>query len=185
MPVKEIWRDVPGFEQHYQVSNYGRLRSRKRVGRNCNGKPWLDEWRTIKPIVCKNGYLEASFYINGKRTVMLLHRLVAKVFIPNPHRYPEVNHMDENIQNCRADNLEWCTSKYNANYGTRNERCRAKNRATNGKSVNQYTKDGLFLKRWECASDIGRECGFDISSIIRTCKHRQMTSYGYKWEYAS
>lgn len=183
--MEEIWRDVPGFEQHYQVSNYGRLRSRKRVGRNCNGKSWPDEWRAIKPIVCKNGYLEASFSVNGKRTVMLLHRLVAKVFISNPCGYPEVNHMDENIQNCRADNLEWCTSKYNANYGTRNARFTAKLRERNGKPVNQYAKDGTFIRRWDCITDAEKECGFDVSSIIRTCKHRQMTSYGYKWEYAS
>lgn len=54
----------------------------------------------------------------------MVHILVAKAFIPNPDNLPEVNHKDENKENDAADNLEWCTSKYNSNYGTCKERWR-------------------------------------------------------------
>lgn len=51
-----------------------------------------------------------------------IHRLVAEAFIPNPNNYPCINHKDENPSNNNIDNLEWCTYKYNANYGTGVER---------------------------------------------------------------
>ena len=109
-----------------------------------------------------------------------MHRVVADAFIPNPHNLPEVNHKDENPANNEVNNLEWCTSKYNANYGTRNERMMI-GRET--KPVIQLDKNGRFIKRWDSMMESCREYGADISSMIRVCKGKQNTCMGYKWEY--
>ena len=53
---------------------------------------------------------------------MSIHRLLAEAFIPNPNNYPQINHKDENKKNNSLNNLEWCTCKYNINYGTRTKR---------------------------------------------------------------
>lgn len=67
---------------------------------------------------CKNNYYNVYLYKNGKRYFKLVHRLVAESFIPNKDNYPQINHKDENGLNNRVDNLEWCSAKYNCNYGT-------------------------------------------------------------------
>lgn len=182
--MQEVWKDVPEFEDSYQVSNLGNIRSKDRFVKTCGGGVRLAKARNIKPAKCVNGYLEAQLSKDGTRRVFLLHMLVTSLFIPNPNNYAEVNHKDENIQNCRADNLEWCTSKYNANYGTRNARCKESNKKYE-RSVIQYSKDGEFIKRWDCIADASRATGADESAIIRVCTNRQRTSLGFKWEYAS
>ena len=79
--------------------------------------------RKLKPSINK-GYSLVYLYNENGRKCFLVHRLVAETFIPNENQYPEVNHKDENPQNNRVENLEWCTSKYNNNYGTHKEKIR-------------------------------------------------------------
>lgn len=113
--MKEIWKDIVGYEGHYQVSNCGRIRSIKH-----------GEEKFLKPNDAKKGYLQVTLYKDGVRRSHNIHRLVAVAFVPNPEGFPEVNHMDENSFNNCAVNLEWCTAKYNSNYGTRGTRISAK-----------------------------------------------------------
>lgn len=176
----EVWKDISGYEGYYQISDLGRIRSLDRYANVCGGGKRLVKGKIIKPVKCTNGYYEASLSYKGVRKVLLLHRVVAEAFIPNPHNLPEVNHKDENPANNEVNNLEWCTSKYNANYGTRNERMLI-GRET--KPVIQLDRNGKFIKRWECMMEACRECGADISSMIRVCKGRQKTCKGFKWEY--
>ena len=67
-------------------------------------------------------YKRVNLCINGVGHKKTIHRLVAEAFIPNPNNYPCINHKDENKENNNANNLEWCTYKYNSNYGTCRER---------------------------------------------------------------
>ena len=71
--------------------------------------------------LCK-GYERVNLKKDGIEKTMQVHRLVALAFLPNPQNKPEVNHIDENKENNNVDNLEWVTSKENANYGTRNDK---------------------------------------------------------------
>ena len=79
--------------------------------------------RKLKPSVNK-GYCGVYLYNENGRKFFLVHRLVAKAFIPNESNFPEVNHKDENPLNNKVENLEWCTSKYNNNYGPHKEKVR-------------------------------------------------------------
>lgn len=111
--MKEIWKDIIGFERIYEVSNYGRVRS-VRSGRilyqsKCGG--------------CR-GYAAVCLSKDGKRYGKLVHRLVAEAFIPPVEGLSEVNHKDEDKTNNRVENLEWCDHKYNMNYGSRTNKTR-------------------------------------------------------------
>ena len=109
----EVWKDIVGNEGLYQVSNFGRVRSvdhHDSLGR-------LQIGRVLKPqLDGRKNYFHVTL---ANRKIVQVHTLVAQAFIPNPNNLPQVNHKDENKQNNRADNLEWCTAKYNNSYGSR------------------------------------------------------------------
>ena len=107
----EIWKPVKEFEDLYEVSNIGRVRSLRR-----------NKILSTPNRIAGRGYPFLYLYRNGKRDSQMVHRLVAKAFIPNPNNYDEVNHKDEDATNNVVTNLEWCTHSYNMNYGTRNYR---------------------------------------------------------------
>lgn len=112
--MEEIWRPIEGYEGLYEVSSYGRIRS-------------LMKSIILRPKKEPSGYLRCNLYLNKNMKTVSIHRLVAQAFIPNPDNLPQVNHMDEDKTNNRVDNLEWCDSKYNNDYGTRKERVRITN----------------------------------------------------------
>ena len=107
----EIWKDINGYENKYQISNYGRLKS---VKINL----------IMKPMRCTNGYLAACLWKDGIQKKILIHRLVALHFIENPNECTDVNHIDENKENNNVNNLQWCSHLYNMNYGTVKEKIR-------------------------------------------------------------
>lgn len=111
----EEWRDVPGYEGKYQVSNFGRVKSLARFVLNGN-KHWQPE-RIFKKYLNNRGYEELKLY-KGNREFknVQLHRLVAQAFIPNPNNYPQINHIDGNPENSRVENLEWCTNSMNTKH---------------------------------------------------------------------
>ena len=195
--MKEMWKDIPGYEGLYQVSNLGEVRGLKHKGSN--------KVKTLKQATNKRGYKRVNLSKNGKKKNYLVHRLVAMTFIPNPDNLPQVNHKDENPSNNNVNNLEWCTSKYNINYGTRNERTSGshkgktlsegtKNKISeskkgkdnpNAKAILMYDKEGNFIKRFECIADAneyfgkGRYC-----SSIGACLTRRMnTAYNHIFVY--
>lgn len=119
--IDEVWKDIPGYEGYYQVSNYGRVRRLPTIVRaNSGGKQSLPG-RILK-YKKSRGYNSVGLSKFGKDKYLRVGRLVAMAFIPNPDNLPQVNHKDCNPRNDRADNLEWCDAKYNCNYGDHNQK---------------------------------------------------------------
>lgn len=108
-----VWKDIKGYEGLYKISNYGEvLRLKSYDSRN-----HLRNARILKQRLNEDGYLQLGLHKDGKEKKFLVHRLVAETFLSNPNNYLEVNHIDENKQNNSISNLEWCSRKYNVNYG--------------------------------------------------------------------
>lgn len=99
--MKEIWKDIKGYEGLYQVSNLGRVYSYPRNGTNGG----------IRTLTNMNGYLRVPLKKNGTTFNAGVHRLVAEAFISNPENKPTVNHKDGDKLNNRVNNLEWATHK--------------------------------------------------------------------------
>jgi len=117
----EEWRDIKGFEGHYQVSNLGNVRS---LDRQIRIKGKHQKFRKSKGVnLVKtpdwDGYLNVGLCLNGKVTRRTVHRLVAMAFIPNPENKATVNHKDSNRANNKLLNLEWATISENAKHGYR------------------------------------------------------------------
>ena len=107
--MKEIWKSIKGYEGLYEVSNFGKIKSLKK-------KIILKQFKNT------NGYFRVKLWKNKKSKQFLVHKLVAESFILNINNFPFINHIDENKENNCTNNLEFCTAKYNSNYGTRNLR---------------------------------------------------------------
>lgn len=173
--MEEIWKDIEGYEGLYQVSNTGKVRSFIR-------KTELQApWHLIKPHVTR-GYVFIPLYTKEvKRSKkFLLHRIVAKAFIPNPNNYPEINHKDENKLNNAVDNLEWCTRSYNMCYGT----ARFRQGISSSTPVEQLTIENIPIARY-CSIPIAAKINrIDESSIHKCCNNLRESVGGYRWRYS-
>ena len=177
----EIWKDVKGFEGFYKVSNLGRVKGLERVS---SDKRFLPE--RILATSLYNGYFMAKLCVNGKSKRMLVHRLVATAFIPNPHNFPHINHIDENKTNNIVDNLEWCTPRYNSNYGTGKARAREAYILNNSKEIYQFDLDGNFVNSYRSISEASDATNAPRSEICSCCKMKEssISSHGFMWRYA-
>lgn len=178
------WRNIKGYECLYEVSDSGLIKSLQR------GERLLKLTKTNK-----NGYFKVDLYNRGKNKQLLVHRIVAEAFIPNPNNLPVVNHKDENKLNNSVDNLEWVTYKDNTNYGTATQRriahtdyskpIYAHNARINGKkvcrSVVQLTLDGLLIKIYESAAEAFRTT--NVRHITECCTGQRKSAGGYLWKY--
>ncbi len=114
--MTELWRDIPGYEGRYQVSNLGRVKSLARVVERRSNTPFQLPERLLRPRLSHKGYLLAALCKESTQKNISVHRLVAEAFIPNPADLPEVNHIDGNKTNNRVTNLEWVTTKENTKH---------------------------------------------------------------------
>lgn len=112
------WKPVPGYEGIYEVSSTGSIRSVSRELTDCNGFKRHKQGKNICQSVSNKGY-NLVCLCNGQQTKekqVLVHRIVAEAFIPNPENKPQVNHKDGNKLNNDVSNLEWCTASENVQH---------------------------------------------------------------------
>lgn len=177
--MEEIWRSVKGYEELYQVSNYGQIRSVDRfVGYRYKGKQRIYKGRLLKQVE-RNGYLSVSLSKGNNIKQKSIHRLVAEAFLPNPSNLPLVNHIDENKKNNMVSNLEWCSCAYNTNYGSG----RKKQAESQQKVVLQYDKDGNLLNQYPSATIAALKNGYNLKTISQCCRGRTKSAYNYIWRY--
>lgn len=152
----EVWKDVAGYEGYYKVSNLGRVRSLSGWVRN-------NPYGILSPSSTRKGYLSVGLTKDGTclKTVRV-HRLVALAFLPNPDNLPQINHKDEDKTNNRADNLEWCTAKYNMNYGNRPQKSRETLLASGvirRRAVGEFSSDGTLIRQYESITSAAKSVG--------------------------
>lgn len=179
MQSQEIWKPVVGYEDRYLVSSKGEIMSLRWEGSN--------QQRILKHRHCTSGYEGVDLYKNGKARPVMIHRVVAEAFIPNPNNYPCVNHKNEDKTDNRAENLEWCSYGYNNSYNGKGKRVQQsrRERGTMGRAVLQMTLDGVVVKRYPTITDAVRETG--NRGIWTCCSNPKLrkTASGYRWVYES
>lgn len=164
------WKPIKDTDGLYLISDEGQVFS---VRSN----------RLIKISLSNMGYHRVELNINGRAKKYGVHRLVAEAFIPNPNNYPCVNHKDEDPTNNHVDNLEWCTHKYNTNYGHRLDKFQANVQACRGaanpqsKTVYQFDKEGNYIAKYGSFGEAGRVTGFD-AGVIAKCANGGLKQYG-------
>ena len=173
--MTEIWLPIEGYENLYEVSSLGRVRSLERTVTSKNGVTQKFPGKILKPGVVR-GYLMVELCKNGIRRSYYIHRLVSTAFIPNPNNLPQVNHLSEDKLNNSVENLEWCSAKENSNYGTRTKRSSEKR----SKPVLCVELNQIFPSLTEAAKQL---C-LSVGNISHVLVGRHKTTGGYHFEYA-
>ena len=156
------WKEIEGTNGLYLISDEGEVFS---VRTN----------KCKKMTYGKYGHCRVELCIDGLSRHVSVHRLVAEAFIPNPNNYPIINHKDENPRNNRVDNLEWCTYKYNTNYGSCLEKMAKNHHYVSGeenaksKKVYRFTLTGELIAEYGSVGEASRMTGLNRKSIAKAC----------------
>lgn len=206
--MKEIWKDIKGWEGKHQISNYGRIKTFNFIH---SGKTVI-RYGTISP----QGYYVITLKNKFKKEQHRVHRLEAITFgLPIPEHLKgipieklQIGHIDDNKKNNHLDNLMWCTCEENDNWGDRNKKISLSNKGKKmpphtdewkkemserltgvyntkiSKSVLQrdiYTNE--IIKEYPSTREVERQLGFNHRNISACCLGKQKTAYGYKWSF--
>lgn len=208
----EVWKPIPEFEEFYEISNLGSVRSLDRKVNGFNGEK-IKKGKLLKQHKRKNGYLSVYLSKNGYGKLFTVHRLLAKAFKPINNDSLTVNHIDGNKQNNYVDNLEWCTmseqlkhainlglytpkSPYERGYRCTKEDYQKASKKRMGHEVTLETRNKIaktLSKQIYCITD---DILFDslneavkYSKVPKTTFHRKLNSYkiinGKQYEYKS
>lgn len=114
--MDEVWKDIPGYEGLYQVSNMGEVKSLARVIERRGNTPMRLQERILRRRINRKGYAIVALCKESEMWNRTVHRIVAQTFIPNPNNLPEINHINGVKTDNRMVNLEWVTTKANVKH---------------------------------------------------------------------
>ena len=174
--LNEEFRNIPKYEDLYQVSNYGRVMSLKRKFYTPYGIRTSNKKFIMKQATNNNGYLFVYLY-NPKPKKNYVHRLVGQAFIDNPNDYPYINHINNTSKDNRIDNLEWCTQKMNMCHASLTSE-KFNNRK---KRVCKYSLNNELLNSYESISEAARKNHLNIGNISLCCNGKINYYKGYIW----
>lgn len=178
--MKEVWKNIIGYENLYQISNKGFVASLDRIVNGNQQNPYRNlKGKVLRSGVDGMGYKRINLLKNGKQKSFTIHRLLAIYFINNSNNLAEVNHIDGNKLNNSLNNLEWCSHKANM-----------KHARDNGLIVNyktskvlQYDKNENLINRYGSIINASKETKINKSTISRNCRNIRPTAGGFVWKY--
>lgn len=174
----EVWKDVTGFENYYQISSHGRLRSKDRIVVRKGKGSFFKAGRIIRPCKDTKGYLFYPFKIQGVKYNRWISILTAMEFVPNPDNKPYVGHLDNIPTNNYNKNLVWCTQLENVQHAYDCGRKKHK-----GKRITQIDLSGTPIRVFEKLKDV-EILGFETTAVSAAARGLQKTSHGFRWKYA-
>ncbi len=182
----EEFRYIKGYDEIYSVSNFGRIFSHERNVSQINSFGGITKriygGYLLKPKNIKStGYQSVCLTKNKKESTILLHRLVAMAFIPNPESKPEVNHKNGIKTDNQVENLEWNTKKENVRHAYENGLSKSGGEHIQSIQIFQYSIDRQFIKEWGSAGEIKRKTGMTIGCICSCARGERPSAHGFFW----
>ncbi len=172
----EIWMDVKGFEDLYQVSNFGRVVSKDRICWNGTGN-FKKNSKILKQNLAGAGYSFLGLHKDLKTKHCYVHRLVAEHFIPNLENKETVNHIDGDKSNNNVSNLEWLSRKENSQHAVDT------GLINSHKAVIQYSLNGEYIAEYKSCKQAQDVTGICRRQIGAVCNGHRNYAHGYKWKF--
>lgn len=183
--MQEIWKDIKNYEGYYQVSNLGNVKS---LSRKIGNKYYKSKMLKKSD---NRGYLQVQLWKHSNMKWSLIHRLVAEAFIPNPEHKLQVNHIDGNKSNNEVSNLEWVSRSENQLHSYHVLKTKPSMKGRFGKThvravkVNQFDKNGNFIKTWDSIIEASKKVGIPACCITNCAKLRRKSAGNFIWEYVN
>ena len=178
----EIWKPINGYENLYEISNLGRVKSKPRewFQKHRSGKlvKYKKTENLLKLQADRKGYIHVDLFKNKIAERKLVHRLVAEHFIDNPNNYKYINHIDSNPSNNNVKNLEWCTQSYNIKFAYDNGKKIPPHKRSVAQ-INIKTNETVYI--YSSISEAHRLTGFNNIGVC--CRGLRNKAGGYKWQY--
>jgi len=187
MNLREDWIDIKGYEGIYRVSSLGNIMSLSRIVIRKDGIKRMQDQKILSQQIDKKGYLYISLWKDNKEKRFAVARLVALNFLPAIKNKTEVNHKNGIRDDNTVSNLEWTDRVENVrhSYKTLNRKSSTENAVlSRSKKVNQYSKDGNFIKLFNTVRDASRSVNTSSSAISGCCMGKYNSIKGFKWKYA-
>ena len=185
--MEEIWKPIKELEGYYEVSNVGRVRSVDRTiirhGKSRTREVVL-KGKIITPHIRHDGYPFVDLYKENKRHSLVIHRLVAQAFVPNPCGRKEVDHINTIRTDSRASNLRWVNRSENNLNPITNKRMSEARKGKGCKPVVQYDKNGDVIAEYKSIQEAAKATGFNVATIIHNLQGKHINPK-YDWKYGS
>lgn len=163
----EIWKDIPGYENFYKVSNLGNIKSLKRPGA---------KEKLLKGEIDQDGYIRITLAKNGKTKKYKAHRLVMMAFNNTNDSSLQINHIDGNKKNNKLENLEWCTASYN----TRHSYINNLNKTKGFKTIIKNKITGQE-KEYRSMRDASLNMGYNKGYLFKKINNNIYSNEKYEW----
>lgn len=185
----EVWKDVPGREGIYAVSNLARFAMVQEFHKVVkNGKTFL---RKSHPRILTTNLSPSQRYVRitfndrnnrNRRKSVYVHKIVAQAFVPNPENLPCIDHIDDNPLNNVATNLRWCTIKENNNKKHRRDllSIRRKGKISSRRRKVVQLKNGQVVRTYNYIMET-QKYGFQNSGVHQACSGKIKKYKGYQW----
>ena len=182
--MKEIWKDIKGYDGYYQISNFGIVKSLNRTIIYKDGRRWNVKERILQPNIGTNGYYYVNLSINNKQRTKYIHRLAGETFLMPLHN-KEIDHIDENKLNNNINNLRWITHFKNSSRSNKNKyRRKPPFLENNPKAKKVYCfKDNCIIKIYKCAKQISIDYNINYSTLRRKLQKDTLKINDLKYSY--
>jgi len=182
---EEQWKDINGYEGLYEISSFGRVRSKHRLRHRATSKDGI-----MKTFINRNGYECLRLSIDGVKHTVTVHKLVSVAFIKIENDLEtDINHIDGNKANNHVENLERCTRSENLKHaydiGLSKYRAYRKNTGIHVrcKKIIQMDINGSIIKEFESFKQAQSETNIKYTNISKVCRGLRDTAGGFKWKY--